>query len=186
MVEQAHAGEGHDHAEPVTGLDHLAVPDAAAGLSHVGDAAAAGALDVVPEGEERVAAETRSGDPGQMGSLLLTGEGKGAFREQRLPDAVRQKVLAVFSQVQVDRIVALGAADVFQEGKLQNTRCLAQEPVVRLAPRQTGAVDAALLTGTDADRLPVIAEAHGIGLSIFQSDKADDQVADGRLRQILF
>ena len=37
------------------------VPDGAAGLRHVAHAAAAGALNVVPEGEERVAVKRDSG-----------------------------------------------------------------------------------------------------------------------------
>ena len=57
VVEQPHAGEGHDHAVFVGGLDDIVVPDAAARLRHIADAGFSGPLDVVAEGEEGVGAQ---------------------------------------------------------------------------------------------------------------------------------
>ena len=54
MVEQAHAGECHDHAVFVAALYHKVVADGAAGLGDVLDAGGFGALDVVGEGEESI------------------------------------------------------------------------------------------------------------------------------------
>ena len=62
---------------------------------------------------------------------------------------------------------------------------LAQEPVVGLAARQPRAVDAALLTGADADRLAVLDVADGVGLGVFERDERDDEVDPGLLRQLL-
>ena len=54
MVEQSHAGERHDHAVAVGGFDDLIVPDGAARLGNVGNAALVRSLNVVPEREECV------------------------------------------------------------------------------------------------------------------------------------
>ena len=56
-MEQAHAGEGHDHVVQVAGLDDVVVADGAAGLGHVAHAGAVRALDVVAEGEEGIGAQ---------------------------------------------------------------------------------------------------------------------------------
>ncbi|MPN49437.1 hypothetical protein SDC9_197058 [bioreactor metagenome] len=44
---------------------------------------------------------------------------------------------------------------------------LPQIPVVRLIPRQTGAVDSGLLAGADTDGLSILNIANRIGLGIF-------------------
>ena len=56
MVEQAQAAKGHGNTVFVTGVNHLLVSDGAAGLDNGGHAAAVRTLNVVAEGEERVAA----------------------------------------------------------------------------------------------------------------------------------
>jgi len=46
-------------------------------------------------------------------------------------------------------------------------------------------VDARLLAGADADGLAARGERDGVGLRVFQGNRADDQVPDGLFRQIL-
>ena len=57
MVEQAHAGEGHDDAVLIALFDDQIVTDGAAGLSDVLDTGSDTALDRVSEGEESVTAQ---------------------------------------------------------------------------------------------------------------------------------
>lgn len=57
MVEQAHAGECHDHAVFVAALYHKVVADGAAGLCDIFYSAALCSFDIVAEREERVRAE---------------------------------------------------------------------------------------------------------------------------------
>ena len=59
MMEQAHTGEAHHHVVFVAGVNHVIVPDGAAGLGHILHAAAVGALDVVAKGEEGIGAQGR-------------------------------------------------------------------------------------------------------------------------------
>ena len=56
---------------------------------------------------------------------------------------------------------------------------LAQPPVVRLGPRQAGAVDAALLACPHADGLAVLHVADGVGLGVFQGDEGHQHVGFG-------
>ena len=60
MVEQAQTAKGHGYAVFVAGVDHLLVTDGTAGLDNGGHTAAVSALNVVAEGEERVAAQDNS------------------------------------------------------------------------------------------------------------------------------
>ena len=46
-------------------------------------------------------------------------------------------------------------------------------------------MDAALLSGTDADSLAVFHVAHTVALGVFQRDKRDDEVAEGFLGEVL-
>ena len=52
MVEQTHAGEGHDHVFLVARFDDQIVTDGAAGLGDILDTGCKGPLDIIAEGEE--------------------------------------------------------------------------------------------------------------------------------------
>ena len=54
---------------------------------------------------------------------------------------------------------------------------LAQPPDVGLVAGQTGAVDTALLAGTDTDGLTVLHVAHTVALGVLQGNEGDYQVA---------
>ena len=62
---------------------------------------------------------------------------------------------------------------------------LAQPPDVGLVAGKTGAMNTALLSGTDADGLTVLDIAHGIALGVFQGDQTDDEVALGLVGKCL-
>ena len=62
----------------------------------------------------------------------------------------------VLRDVYVDGVVAVSATDVVHEGKIHHLRVLAKPPDVSLVTCETCAVDAALLSGTDADGLAVL------------------------------
>ena len=62
---------------------------------------------------------------------------------------------------------------------------LTEEPCISLGTCQTGAMDAALLTGTHTDSLAVHSIADGIGLGVLQGNQCHNQVNLGRFRQFL-
>ena len=105
---------------------------------------------------------------GQRSRLL--GKGLG-------PDIVADDIFGRIADVDINGIVAVGLGDIVTEGQVQHLVHVAQLPVVGLLARQTGAVDAALLTGTHADGLAIVGIADAVGLSVFQGDEGDDEVA---------
>jgi len=105
------------------------------------------------------------------GLLFVAGQGRGAAGEELLPHAVAQHVHVVVRDVDVDGVVAVGAADIGPEGQVQHLFMLAQEPDVGLVARQAGAVDAALLARAHAYGLSVFHIAHGVGLGVFKGNE---------------
>ena len=163
MVEQSHAGEGHDDAVLVALFDDQVVTDGAAGLSDVLDTGGHAALDGVGEGEEGVGAQGHSVTAVQPCPLFFLGQGFGTDGEVVLPNALGAHILFVAVDVAVDDIVTAGTAQVRTEGQGQGLGMLTQEPGVGLGACQTDAVHAALLAGAHADGLAVHRVAHGVG-----------------------
>ena len=163
----------------------MVVPDGAAGLDDVAHAALAGPLHVVAEGEEGVGAHGNAGLGGDPRLFLLRGEHLGLNFEGVLPHALGQHVLVLVGDVHVDGVVPVGAADAVHELEIQHLGVLPQQPVVRLAARQAGAVDAALLAGAHADGLAVLHVADGVGLGVLEGDEGHQHVPFGVVRQLL-
>ena len=156
MVEQADAGKRHGDTVLVAGGDDMVVTYRAAGLCDIGYTALVGAFDVVAEGEEGVRAQRYAGQCVQPGTFLFAGQHFRLLGEELLPYAVGQYVVVVVTDVYVDGVVTVGAADFLYPGQVQYLRVLAQVPDVGLVSCQTGTVDAALLAGSDADGLSVL------------------------------
>ena len=57
MMKQPDPRKRHNHMILVAGLNHMVVPDRAAGLGNILYAAFVGPLDIVPKGEEGVGAQ---------------------------------------------------------------------------------------------------------------------------------
>ncbi len=130
-------------------------------------------FDVVGKGEEGVGAKGDAGHPVQPCPFFFFSEDGRLYSEDLLPRAVCQDIHVLLTCIDIDGIVAFRPSQSVQELKSQHLRRLAQEPVVGFTARQTGAVNPGLLSGTDADGLPVFYEADGIGLGVFQSDQGD-------------
>ena len=156
----------------------MIVADGAAGLRHVGNAAAVGALDVVAKGEEGVAAKRHAAHTGEIFLLFLRRQRLGAHGEEVLPDLVAQHVAAfLIGEVEVDGVVALGAGKGGTELQSQHLGMMPQLPEVGLVAGQTGAVYARLLPRAHADGLPAHHVADGVGLRVLEGDEGDEQVA---------
>jgi len=91
----------------------------------------------------------------------------------------------LFAEVDVDGVVAVSTADARFERKVENLRALAQPPLIGFVTGKTCAVDAALLTGSDADSLSVLDIADAVALCIFQCDEGNLQVADSLRSEVL-
>ena len=66
--------------------------------------------------------------------------------------------------------------------QVQDFRVLTEPSDIGLIAGQTGAVDARLLPGTDADGHAVFYVADGVGLGVFQGNEGDDEVPLSRFR----
>ena len=75
MQEQPHAGVAHDHAVLIGGVGDVLVAGRAAGLGDGADAAGGGAVEVVAEGDEGVAAEHHAFPGRQPVGPLVGGDG---------------------------------------------------------------------------------------------------------------
>ena len=123
MVEQAHAGEGHDDAAVITFFDDQVVTDGAAGLSNVLNTGSGGTFDIIAEGEESVGAKGHILTAGQPGLLILLGQPLRLAGEVVLPDAVGADILLVAVDIAVDHIIPVGTAQVLTEGQVQGLGC---------------------------------------------------------------
>ena len=81
MMEESHAGEGHDDTVLVALFDDQIIADGAAGLGDVLDTGSDTALDGVGEGEESVGTQSNVGQLSQPGLLLLAGQRLGLLGE---------------------------------------------------------------------------------------------------------
>ena len=177
VMEQAHARERHGDTVFVAHADDMVVPDRAARFRDIGHAALARALNVIPEGEKRVAAERNARDRGKICLLFLFCEQRGLRGKILLPHAVGKHIVTFVGDIDIDHIVPIRTPQRRQERQVQHLFMLAQMPDIRLVAGKPRAVDAGLLPRTDADRLPVLRIADGVGLRIFQRDQRNDQVA---------
>ena len=87
--------------------------------------------------------------------------------------------MLVLRDIHVDGVVAVSTTDVVDKRQVHHLRMLTQPPDVGLVTCQTGAVDTALLTGTDTDGLTVLHVADGVRLRVLQRNQGNDQVALG-------
>ena len=163
----------------IAGCDDVVIADGAAGLCDVFDAAAVCALDIVAEGEEGVGAQGHVGVACKPCFLFFSCEDSGLLGEEGLPLAVIENVHVFLSDIEVDSVVAVRAADAFFEGKVEDLGALAQIPVVGLLTGKACAVDTGLLAGADADGLAALDEAYGVGLGILEGDEGDRHIIAG-------
>ena len=185
MVEQAHAGEGHDHIVLIALGNHQIVTDRAAGLCDVLYTGSEGTLNVIAEGEECIAAQSHIGLLCQKCLLILLGQRLGTAGEVVLPNTLGANIFLVAVDITVDHIVTVRATQILTERQVQGLGMLAQEPGISLSASQTGAMDTALLTGTHTDCLAVHGKAYGVGLGVLQGDQRDDQIDGRRLGDLL-
>ena len=156
MMEQPHSCECHCDAEIVAALDDQVVPDRAARLSDVADAACCRSLNVVEEREESIGSAAYACQCVEVSSLLFSSESLRLLCEVLLPYAVSAAVLFILVDVCVDDIVPVRTSEVRSERQVQDLVVLAEEPCVSLAACEPCAVNSRLLACAYADSLSVI------------------------------
>ena len=141
MVEEAHTRKCHSYIPLVASLDNKVVTDRAARLCDVAYAALVGTFNIVSEREERIGTERNAADRVKVGSDFLGGERLRTLGEILLPVTFGTDVLLVLVDITVDDVVTLRSAECVKERKIEYLVALTEEPCVRLAACETGAVD---------------------------------------------
>ena len=137
------------------------------------------------EGEEGVGPQGHTGVLSDPSAFFFRGERRGTLGEELLPCTFGQYIAVIFRNVNVDRVVAVGAANAGGRRASPSPWDVGATTRCRLSYLQTGAVNAALLAGTNADGLTVFHIANGVRLCIFECDEGDGQIAHGRGGQLL-
>ncbi len=176
MMEESHAGKGHDNTVLVGSVDNIVIAYAAAVLGDILNAALACTLNIVAKGEESIGANGDTAHSCYPFLFLFTGEDFRLNLEGLLPNALGENIFIFFGNIDVDGVVAVCAADAVHKLETKHLGMLTEHPVVGLAACKTGAVDAALLTCTDADGLAILDVADRVGLGVLQGDEAQKQV----------
>ena len=115
VMEQSHAGEGHDHVLLVTLFDDQIITDRAAGLCDVLNTGGKCTLNVVAKGEESVAAKGNIAAGSQPSLLVAFCQTLRLLGEVVLPNAVSADILFIAVDIAVNYIVTVGTAQVGTE-----------------------------------------------------------------------
>ena len=108
MVEQPDTTERHGNAVLVAGGNNLIIADGAARLHNGGHTAAAGALNVVPKGEECITAQGNIRYLAQPGFLFL-GSQRGRLHSKGFgPNVIPNHILRGIADVNINRVIAVG------------------------------------------------------------------------------
>ena len=167
MMEQTDSGEAHHHSVLITRFDHMIVSNGAARLRYISDAASVGPFYIVSKREERIRAKRHIRVLRQPRALFFLREYLRTDLENILPLALGKHIHIILSNIQIDGVVPVGAFNMIHKPESEHLGRLPQEPVIRLAARQTRAVNAGLLPRADPDCLSALHIAYGIGLGIF-------------------
>ena len=144
-MEQTNASERHCHVIFVAAFNDCVITHGTARLCDVLHTALLCALDIVTEREERVRTKTYAGHLIQPCAFLFSGENFRFYLEDLFPRAVCQNIHVFLSDIYVDGIVSVRAADTIHKLKIQYFRALAQEPVVSLLSGKSCTVYTGLL-----------------------------------------
>ena len=157
MVEQSYACKRHGNAVLVAGHDDMIVADRATSLSDKLHTTLMGSFDIVTEGEEGIRAKRHLRVLGNPGFLLFHRQHLGLGLEELLPGTVAEYIVVlVLRDIHIDGVVAVCTTDTIHERQVHHLRMLTEPPDVGLVASQTGTVDTALLTCSDADGLAVL------------------------------
>ena len=167
MMEQSDSCKCHDHLIFITALYYQVVPDRSSGLGDITDAAFVSPFDVVGKGEECVGTKRDILHLLQPGAFLFSCENRRFYFKDMFPDTVCQDIHIFFSDVNINGVVALCTSQRVYKLQSKYLRRLPKEPVVGFIPCKSGAVNAGLLAGSDANSLSVFYIADRIGLGIF-------------------
>ena len=110
VVEQTNACKRHHHIVFIAACDHICITHGSTGLCDVFYAALMCSLDVIGEGEERIASQSHILHFVKPCSLFLSGKYGRFYLEDAFPCAVCQHIHVLITHVDINGIVTVGSA----------------------------------------------------------------------------
>jgi len=98
--------------------------------------------------------------------------------EQTLPVGLLATFQDLPGDVKVDGVSFFSTFDALLEWKIEDTRVVTEPPEIGFSTCETGAVNARLLTGTNANYRPMESISNTVRLGIFECKGGDDQVSN--------
>ena len=169
VMEETQVRPRDDNTVSVCCLNASIIHDASPWRSNVADPASRRTVHVVREGEEGIRGDSDALERVCVRLSLFLAERLRDRLECRLPflSLLRSRHLFAIHNAldeEVDGVALLWALCALLEGETEDTRVLPQPPVVRLAARQSRAVDPALLTRAQADVVLLDNRLNGVEL----------------------
>ena len=141
MVEQTNACECHCNAVFVASFNNMVIAYRAACLCNEFHTTLVSTFDIVAEWEERVRTKSYTFQCVKPCAFFFACQHFRFFCEELLPYSVCQYIVVIFADVDVDSVVAVCTADLFNPWQVQYFRMLAQIPDVCLVSCKASTVD---------------------------------------------
>jgi hypothetical protein len=184
VVEQPQIGVCEDHVVLVRSLDALRIHNTARRSSNVPHATPTRPVDIVREGEERIARAHDAIELLAVLQLLLFRERCRYTVEVRLPLLTLATLEMFPGHEEIDGVCLVRTLGALLEGKIEHSLLMTEPPCVRLGTRKPRAVNARLLAGADTDDGAVVCVRYGVRLCVLEGQSGDDQIGHRRFRQL--
>jgi hypothetical protein len=185
MMEQPQIRMHEHHPMLICCFDTLFVHHAPTRCSKVPHTALPRPMHIIREREERV---TRARNTVQLTHprllLLLVQLQTLDGVKERLPLLLLSALEHLAGDEQVDGVGLVCAFGALLEGEGEDAGVVAEPPEVGFRPGETGAVDARLLAGAEADDGAVLGVCDRVGLGVLEGEGGHDQVGYGRFGEL--
>lgn len=170
----------------IRSLDTFGIHHASTGRSKVLHPAPERTVDIIWEGEERVARACDAAQLLGMVPLFLLRERLRYALEQTLPLLLLSTLENFTTNKKIDGVSLLSALDALLEWQCEHAGMVTEPPKVGLVACETGAVDTGLLTCADTDDGAAIGVGHTVGLSILECKGGDYEIGQSLVRQLWY
>lgn len=168
-------------------FDAFGIHDTAARCRNVLHAALSCSVDVVGEWEESIGRASNASELLHVPSFLVGGQRSRNFFEQTLPLSLlcALGLECLTCNEQVDSVGFVGSLGALLEWEGQDSRVVAEPPVVRLLTRKTSAMDTGLLTRTKTNNSAIQGVTDTVGLGVLEGQGGDSEIDESLLGHLL-
>lgn len=183
-MEQSQGGMGEHHIMFIRRLDALRIHHASTRRRQITNTALPRPMDVIREGEERVARTTNTVQLRCPLCPLLRSEGRRHGLEVTFPLCLLPTIELLTTYEKIDGVGFLCSLDAFLEGERKDAGVMAKPPVVGFRTSEACAVNSRLLTCAEADKRSAEGVCHTVRLRVFKSEGSNYEVRQGNRRDL--